>query len=404
MGGGRRVESGAMPVVTCVEDLRQMARKRVAKAVFDYVERGSYDEQTLRANRADLEALHFRQRVAINVDNRSTRTTMAGQEVTMPVAIAPVGLTGLNWADGEMLGARAAERFGIPFTLSTMSICSIEDVAGAVTRPFWYQLYVFRDRGFAASLIERAKAAKCSALVLTLDLQIQGQRHMDLKNGLTVPPRLTPGTILDVMTKPGWVLNVLSGRRKSFGNLEGQIPNAKTLKTLGEWIAGQFDPTLSWKDVEWVKKLWGGKLILKGILDAEDAKIAASTGADAIIVSNHGGRQLDGTVSSISALPGSGAGGGRSHRGLVRRRHPLRPGRAARARARRARHHDRQVLRLRAGRHGRSGRDQGARDHPQGTGRHHGAVRPARRQGREPGDPAPRLSRRARRAALRPAG
>jgi L-lactate dehydrogenase (cytochrome) len=292
-----------MPVVTCVEDLRQMARKRVAKAVFDYVERGSYDEQTLRANRADLEALHFRQRVAINVDKRSTRTTMAGQEVTMPLAIAPVGLTGLNWADGEMLGARAAEKFGIPFTLSTMSICSIEDVASAVTKPFWYQLYVFRDRGFAASLIERAKAAKCSALVLTLDLQIQGQRHMDLKNGLTVPPRLTPGTILDVMTKPGWVLNVLSGRRKSFGNLEGQIANANTLKTLGEWIAGQFDPTLSWKDVEWVKKLWGGKLILKGILDAEDAKIAASTGADAIIVSNHGGRQLDGTVSSIAALP-----------------------------------------------------------------------------------------------------
>jgi L-lactate dehydrogenase (cytochrome) len=299
----RRVESGAMPVVTCVEDLRQMARKRVAKAIFDYVERGSYDEQTLRANRADLEALHFRQRVAIDVDKRSTRTTMAGQEVTMPVAIAPVGLTGLNWADGEMLGARAAEKFGIPFTLSTMSICSIEDVASAVTKPFWYQLYVFRDRGFAASLIERAKAAKCSALVLTLDLQIQGQRHMDLKNGLTVPPRLTPGTILDVMTKPGWVLNVLSGRRKSFGNLEGQIKNANTLKTLGEWIAGQFDPTLSWKDVEWVKKLWGGKLILKGILDAEDAKIAASTGADAIIVSNHGGRQLDGTVSSIAALP-----------------------------------------------------------------------------------------------------
>jgi len=292
-----------MTVVTNIADLRNMARKRVAKAVFDYVDRGSYDEQTLRANRADLDALHFRQRVAINVENRSTRTTMAGQDVTMPVAIAPVGLTGLNWADGEMLGARAAERFGIPFTLSTMSICSIEDVASAVTKPFWYQLYVFRDRGFAASLIERAKAAKCSALVLTLDLQIQGQRHMDLKNGLTVPPRLTPGTVLDVMTKPGWVLNVLSGRRKSFGNLEGQIPDAKTLTTLGQWIAGQFDPTLSWKDVEWVKKLWGGKLILKGILDAEDAKIAASTGADAIIVSNHGGRQLDGTVSSISALP-----------------------------------------------------------------------------------------------------
>jgi len=292
-----------MPVVTCIEDLRRMAQRRVAKAVFDYVERGSYDEQTLRANRADLQALHFRQRVAINVDNRSTRSTMVGEQVAMPVAIAPVGLTGLNWADGEIRGARAAEKFGIPFTLSTMSICSIEDVAGEVTRPFWYQLYVFRDRGFAASLIERAKAAKCSALVLTLDLQIQGQRHMDLKNGLTVPPRLTPGTVLDVMTKPGWVFNVLTGRRKSFGNLEGQIKDANTLTTLGQWIAGQFDPTLSWKDVEWVKKLWGGKLILKGILDAEDAKIAASTGADAIIVSNHGGRQLDGTVSSISALP-----------------------------------------------------------------------------------------------------
>jgi L-lactate dehydrogenase (cytochrome) len=291
-----------MPVVTNIEDLREMARRRVAKAVFDYVDRGSYDEATMRANRTDLDALHFRQRVGINVDNRTTRSTMAGQEVAMPVAIAPVGLTGLNWADGEILGARAAEKFGIPFTLSTMSICSIEDVAGEVTRPFWYQLYVFRDRGFAASLIERAKAAKCSALVLTFDLQIQGQRHMDLKNGLTVPPRLTPGTILDVMTKPGWVLNVLTGRRKSFGNLEGRIPDANSLTTLGQWIAGQFDPTLSWKDVEWVKKLWGGKLILKGIMDVEDAKIAASTGADAIVVSNHGGRQLDGTVSSIRAL------------------------------------------------------------------------------------------------------
>ncbi|MEX2241013.1 MAG: alpha-hydroxy acid oxidase [Burkholderiales bacterium] len=292
-----------MPVVTNVEDLREMARRRVAKAVFDYVDRGSYDEATMRANRADLDALHFRQRVGINVDNRTTRSTMAGQDVAMPVAIAPVGLTGLNWADGEILGARAAEKFGIPFTLSTMSICSIEDVAGEVTQPFWYQLYVFRDRGFAASLIERAKAAKCSALVMTLDLQIQGQRHMDLKNGLTVPPRLTPGTLLDVMTKPGWVLNVLTGRRKSFGNLEGRIPEARTLSTLGQWIAGQFDPTLSWKDVEWVKKLWGGKLILKGIMDVEDARIAATTGADAIVVSNHGGRQLDGTISSIRALP-----------------------------------------------------------------------------------------------------
>jgi len=292
-----------MPVVTNVEDLRQLAKRRVAKAIFDYVDRGSYDEATLRANRADLEALTLRQRVAIDVDRRSLRTTLVGHDATMPVAIAPTGLTGLNWADGEMLGARAAERFGVPFTLSTMSICSIEDVASAVAKPFWFQLYVMRDRGFAASLIERARAAKCSALVLTLDLQVQGQRHQDLKNGLAVPPRLTLGTFLDVLTKPSWALNVLRGKRKSFGNLEGRIPNTGSLTTLSQWIAGQFDPTLSWKDVEWVKNLWGGKLILKGILDAEDAKIAASSGADAIVVSNHGGRQLDGTASSIRALP-----------------------------------------------------------------------------------------------------
>jgi L-lactate dehydrogenase (cytochrome) len=292
-----------MPVVTDIEDLRRLSKKRVAKAIFDYVDRGSYSEATLRANRADLESLTLRQRVAIDVDRRSTRTTMVGQEVAMPVALAPTGLTGLNWADGEMLAARAAERFGVPFCLSTMSICSIEDVAGAVTRPFWFQLYVMRDRGFAASLIERAKAAGCSALVLTLDLQVQGQRHQDIKNGLAVPPRLTLGTFFDVLSKPSWALNVLMGRRKSFGNLEGRIPNADSLSTLSQWIAGQFDPTLSWKDVEWVRGLWGGKIILKGILDPEDAKIAASTGADAIVVSNHGGRQLDGASSSIRALP-----------------------------------------------------------------------------------------------------
>jgi L-lactate dehydrogenase (cytochrome) len=292
-----------MPVITNIEDLRQIAERRVAKAIFDYVSRGSYDEVTLRANRDDVEALKLRQRVAIDVDNRSTRTTLIGQDVTMPVGIAPVGLTGLNWADGEILGARAAAKFGVPFTLSTMSICSIEDVAGATSKPFWFQLYVMRDRGFSASLIERAKAAKCSALVLTLDLQIQGQRHMDLKNGLAVPPRLTAGTLLDIMTKPAWALNVMTSRRRSFGNLEGQVKGADNLLTLSQWIAGQFDPTLSWKDIEWVKKQWGGKLILKGILDADDAKIAASTGADAIVVSNHGGRQLDGTVSSIRALP-----------------------------------------------------------------------------------------------------
>ena len=292
-----------MPTVTCIEDLRQLSKRRIARAIFDYVDRGSYAEATLRANRADLESLTLRQRVAIDVDRRSTRSTMVGQEVSMPVALAPTGLTGLNWADGEMLAARAAERFGVPFTLSTMSICSIEDVASVVAKPFWFQLYVMRDRGFAASLIERAKAARCSALVLTLDLQVQGQRHQDLKNGLAVPPRLTLATLLDVMRKPRWTLNVLTGKRKSFGNLEGRIPNADSLTTLSQWIAGQFDPTLSWRDVEWVRGLWGGKIILKGILDAEDAKIAASTGADAIVVSNHGGRQLDGASSSIRALP-----------------------------------------------------------------------------------------------------
>jgi L-lactate dehydrogenase (cytochrome) len=292
-----------MAVVTCIEDLRELSKKRIARAIFEYVDRGSYSEATLRANRADLESLMLRQRVGIDVDRRSTRTTMLGQEVAMPAALAPVGLTGLNWADGEMLAARAAERFGVPFTLSTMSICSIEDVASAVAKPFWFQLYVMRDRGFAASLIERAKAAGCSALVLTLDLQIQGQRHRDLKNGLSVPPRLTAGTFFDVMRKPGWALNVLRGKRKSFGNLEGRIPDANSLTTLSQWIAGQFDPTLSWKDVEWVKNLWGRKLVLKGVLDAEDAKIAAASGADAIVVSNHGGRQLDGTISSIRALP-----------------------------------------------------------------------------------------------------
>jgi len=292
-----------MPVVTCVEDLRQMSKKRIARAIFDYVDRGSYSEATLRANRADFDALALRQRVAVDVDRRSTRTTMAGQDVSMPLALAPVGLTGLNWANGEMLAARAAEKFGVPYTLSTMSICSIEDVASAVTRPFWFQLYVMRDRGFSASLVERAKAAGCSALVLTLDLQVQGQRHMDLKNGLAVPPRLTAATFFDLLAKPAWVMNVMTSKRKSFGNLEGRIPNADSLTTLSHWIAGQFDPTLSWKDVEWIKGIWGGRIILKGILDAEDAKIAAGLGVEALVVSNHGGRQLDGTISSIRALP-----------------------------------------------------------------------------------------------------
>src|SRR2546423_7581851 len=302
-----------MATVTCIEDLRELARKRVARAIFEYVDCGSYTECTLRANKADIEAIALRQRVGIDVDQRSTRTTMLGREVAMPAALAPIGLLGLNWANGEILAARAAHEFGIPFTLSTMSICSIEDVAQGTGKPFWFQLYVMRDRGFAASLIERAKAARCAALVLTLDLQIQGQRHRDLKTGLAAPPHLTLGTALDIMMKPGWALNVLRGRRKSFGNLEGRIPDATSLTTLSQWIAGQFDPTLSWKDVEWVKKLWGGPLVLKGILDLEDAKIAAQSGADAIVVSNHGGRELDGAGASICALPEIGqAAGGRS--------------------------------------------------------------------------------------------
>ena len=292
-----------MPVITCVEDLRILAKKRVPKAFYDYADSGSYTESTYRANTDDLAALKLRQRVAINVDQRSTRTTMIGQDVTMPVAIAPTGLTGMQWANGEMLGAIAAEKFGIPFTLSTMSICSIEDVASVTTKPFWFQLYVMRDRGFVKSMIERAKAAKCSALVLTLDLQILGQRHKDLKNGMSVPPKLTLDTLLDLATKPAWALRALTGR-KTFGNLAGHIEGGSSnIQTLGQWTASQFDPTLNWDDVAWIKEQWGGKLILKGILDVEDAKIAAQTGADALVVSNHGGRQLDGAVSSIEALP-----------------------------------------------------------------------------------------------------
>lgn len=291
-----------MSVITCVEDLRLLAKKRVPKAFYDYADSGSYTESTYRANSDDLAAIRLRQRVAINVDQRNTRTTMVGQDVTMPVAIAPTGLTGMQWANGEMLGAIAAEKFGIPFTLSTMSICSIEDVASVTTKPFWFQLYVMRDRGFVKEMIQRAKACKCSALVLTLDLQILGQRHKDLKNGMSVPPRLTLANIIDLATKPGWALRALGGR-KTFGNLVGHVKGGDGILTLSQWTASQFDPTLNWDDVAWIKKEWGGKLILKGILDVEDAKLAVAAGADAIVVSNHGGRQLDGAMSSIEALP-----------------------------------------------------------------------------------------------------
>ena len=291
-----------MPVVTCIEDLREMAKKRVARAVFEYVDCGSYTQATLRANRADLESLALRQRVGIDVDRRSTRTTMIGEPVAMPVALAPVGLTGLNWADGEILACRAAHKFGVPFTLSTMSICSIEDVADAVRKPFWFQLYVMRDRGFAASLIERAKAANCSALVMTLDLQIIGQRHKDIRNGLSTPPKPTLRNLANLATKPAWCWQMLGTKRRDFGNIVGHVKGVEDMGSLAEWTSKQFDPTLTWKDVEWIKNRWGGKLILKGINDVEDARMAVSTGADAIIVSNHGGRQLDGAPSSISMV------------------------------------------------------------------------------------------------------
>ena len=291
-----------MPIITCVEDLRLLAKKRVPKAFYDYADSGSYTESTYHANSADLAAIKLRQRVAIDVDNRTTRTTMIGQDVTMPVAIAPTGLTGMQWANGEMLGAIAAEKFGVPFTLSTLSICSIEDVASVTTQPFWFQLYVMRDRGFIKDLIQRAKAAKCSALMLTLDLQILGQRHKDLKNGMSVPPKLTLANVIDLASKPSWALRALFGR-KTFGNVAGYVKGGSDILTLSEWTSKQFDPTLNWNDEAWIKQEWGVKLILKGILDVEDARLAVAAGADAIVVSNHGGRQLDGAMSSIQALP-----------------------------------------------------------------------------------------------------
>jgi L-lactate dehydrogenase (cytochrome) len=293
----------AMRDVTCIEDLRQLARRKVPRAFFDYAEAGSYSQDTLRANRADLERIRLRQRVLVDVSERDLTTSILGEKVALPLALAPIGLCGMQHGDGEILACRAAQAAGIPFTLSTMSICSIEDVAQAVDRPFWFQLYVMKDRGFIKALIERAAAAKCCALVLTLDLQVLGQRHCDVKNGMTVPPQIKLGNIVDVASKPAWALSILKGRRKTFGNLAGHVRGMENVNSLTQWIAGQFDPTLNWKDVDWVRSLWPGKLVLKGILDVEDARTAAKTGASALIVSNHGGRQLDGAPSSISALP-----------------------------------------------------------------------------------------------------
>jgi L-lactate dehydrogenase (cytochrome) len=291
-------------VITNIEDLRVLAQKRVPRMFYDYADSGSWTESTYRANEADFDKILFRQRVAINMENRSVRTTMVGEDVAMPVAIAPTGLTGMQHADGEILVARAAKKFGIPFTLSTMSICSIEDVAaGTDNHPFWFQLYVMRDRDFIERLIERARVAHCSALMLTLDLQIIGQRHKDLRNGLSAPPKLTIPNMLNMMTKPRWGLGMLGTPRRYFGNIVGHVKGVENMGSLAEWTSKQFDPALSWKDVEWIKKRWGGKLILKGIQDVEDAQLAVDSGADALIVSNHGGRQLDGAPSSISALP-----------------------------------------------------------------------------------------------------
>jgi L-lactate dehydrogenase (cytochrome) len=291
-------------VITNIEDLRVLAQKRVPRMFYDYADCGSWTEGTYRANEADFDKILLRQRVAVNLENRSTRTKMVGQDVAMPVAIAPVGNTGMMHADGEILTARAARKFGIPFTLSTMSICSIEDVAaGTDNHPFWFQLYVMRDRDFMERLIERARVANCSALVLTLDLQILGQRHKDIRNGLTTPPKPTIPNLINLATKPRWCLGMLGTSRRSFGNVVGHAKNVSDLSSLSSWTQEQFDPQLNWNDVEWVKKRWGGKLILKGIQDVEDARLAADTGADALIVSNHGGRQLDGAPSSISALP-----------------------------------------------------------------------------------------------------
>ena len=293
-----------MSVITTIEELRVLAQKRVPRMFYDYADSGSWTESTYRANESDFQKIKLRQRVAVNMENRSTTSTMIGQQVAMPVAIAPTGLTGMQHADGEILAARAAKKFGIPFTLSTMSICSIEDVSkGTEGHPFWFQLYVMRDRDFIERLIERARAANCSALVITLDLQILGQRHKDLKNGLSAPPKLTIANLINIASKPRWALGMLGTSRREFGNIVGHVKGVENMGSLSAWTAQQFDPRLNWGDVEWIKKRWGGKIILKGIQDVEDARLAVESGADAMIVSNHGGRQLDGAQSSIEALP-----------------------------------------------------------------------------------------------------
>jgi L-lactate dehydrogenase (cytochrome) len=292
-----------MKHITCIEDLRELHKRRVPKAFFDYADRGSYSEDTLRANRDDLQQIKFRQRVLVDVSKRDLSTTILGEPAAMPLILAPVGLLGMQHGDGEIYACRAAQAAGIPFTQSTMSICSIEDIASAVEKPFWFQLYVMKDRGFIKSLIERAIAAKCSALVLTVDLQVIGQRHADIKNGMTVPPEWSLSKLADFASKPAWVAGILRGKRRTFGNLAGHLKIDDDITSLSTWISSQFDTTLNWKDIDWIRSIWPGKLILKGILDVEDAEEAAKSGAQALVVSNHGGRQLDGAPSSIEVLP-----------------------------------------------------------------------------------------------------
>ena len=292
-----------MTAICEIKDLQNLARARVPRMFYEYADSGSWSESTYRENESDFSNIKLRQRVAVDITDRSVETEMIGQPVSMPVALAPVGLTGMQYADGEIKAAIAAEKFGVPFTLSTMSICSIEDVAKHTSKPFWFQLYVMRDRDFIGRLIDRAKDAGCNALMLTLDLQILGQRHNDIRNGLSAPPKFTLGAMLQVLSRPRWCLNMLTTRRHTFGNIVGHAKGVGDLSSLSSWTAEQFDPKLAWSDIDWIRERWGGKLILKGILDPEDAKMAAKTGADAIIVSNHGGRQLDGAQSSISALP-----------------------------------------------------------------------------------------------------
>jgi L-lactate dehydrogenase (cytochrome) len=291
-----------MSMILTIADLKDLARRRVPKMFFDYADSGGWTESTYRANEEDFQKIKFLQRVLVDMSNRSLESTMIGEKVAMPVALAPTGMTGMQHPDGEMLAAQAAEEFGVPFTLSTMSICSIEDVASVTKKPFWFQLYVLRDKDFVLDLIDRAKAAKCSALVLTLDLQILGQRHKDIRNGLSAPPRFTPKHVWQMATRPGWCIGMAGTKRRTFRNIVGHAKGVGDLTSLSSWTTEQFDPHLSWKDVAWIKERWGGKLILKGILDKEDALMAAKTGADAIIVSNHGGRQLDGASSSIAVL------------------------------------------------------------------------------------------------------